>query len=95
MTGNDVPPLRFLEPGLGFVTAIEAPGAAAGEAASPGTLERARQLALEQPGRIIEDRRAAIADGGNGRQQGLRVRMERTLEQLGVWPRLPPGPPDT
>src|ERR687896_508466 len=76
-------PILIVPPGFGrWACASDAVGAAAREAAPPGQIDRARQLALQQP-RLVEDRRAAVADGRNRRHQRLRVGMERLLEQDG------------
>src|SRR5262245_2382664 len=82
MAGHRAARLGFPQLGFHLRTAIEAMRAAASEAAPAWQVDRARQLALEEPGRLIEDRRAAVADRRDRRHQGLGVGMERALEQL-------------
>src|SRR3990170_2346612 len=82
MTGYVMAGLGFSEPGLDLLTAREAEGAAAGEAAAAGQVDRVRQLSLEESRRVVEDRRRAVADRGDGRQQGLGVVVERALEEI-------------
>src|SRR5262245_16644875 len=62
VAGHRTARLDLSQRGFNLRTAFEAMGAAAGEAAAAGQVDRARQLALEEPGRLIEDRRAAVAD---------------------------------